>query len=164
MAQEKLSLEDFLEAVDPNNKPFIQELHKYFLDNGCKGTFEEKKSGPLASYKHTKLKRSIANVIFRKHGMLVRIYGENANKFQDFMNTLPQEMVQAIDNSGECKRLTQNLCSPKCTGYDFTIGDTHFQKCRYNCFEFLVNEESKPYITTFIENELRERTTVAVAH
>jgi len=158
MAAEKITYEQFLATVDESNNVFMEVLHNYFLENGCKGTYEEKKSGLLASYKHIKLKKVIANVLFRKKGMLVRIYGENINKYMDFMNSLPHEMVQSIQNAGDCKRLISNGCSTKCKGYDFLIGDNHFQKCRYNCFEFLVTDESRPHIMTFIENEIKQRT------
>jgi len=45
MAQEKISFEQFINVVDIDNKPFVQDLHNYLLDNGCKATFVEKKSG-----------------------------------------------------------------------------------------------------------------------
>ena len=158
MAQEKIGFEQFLEVVEAKYQDFIQDMHNYLLDNGCKEKIEEKKSGFLASYKHTKLKKSIANLLFRKKGMIVRIYGENANKYLDFLNTLPEGMLEAIDSASVCKRLVYNTCSPKCSGYDFIIGNEHFQKCKYNCFEFLVTEENNPYIKSFVEHELRERT------
>jgi len=160
MPQEKLSYEQFLEAIPTDCHAFVQDLHNYMLENGCKATFEEKKTSLLASYKHTKTKKAIINLLVKKHGLLVRIYGENAGKYPDFLNTLPEEMVQAIDNSGDCKRLVHNTCSPKCSGYDVTIGSVRFQKCRYNAFEFLVTGESNPFITAFIENELTEREVV----
>jgi hypothetical protein len=130
------------------------------LDMGCKVTIEEKKSGSLASYKHGKPPKAVANFLFRKAGLLVRIYGENINRYSDFLNTLPAEMVESIQSSSICKRLVQNTCSPKCRGYDFTIGNEHFQKCRYNCFEFLLNKKSNTYIKSFVERELKERTVV----
>jgi len=157
MAQEKVSFEKFLEAVEAENRGFILDLDEFMVSNGCKATIEEKKNGFLASYKHVKLKRSIINVLFRKAGMLVRIYGENAHNYLEFMNGLPKEMVESISGSGDCGRLVNNTCSTKCSGYDVTIGGERYQKCRYNAFEFLVTEESKPFIKLFIENELRER-------
>ena len=160
MENEKLNFEQFLEAVDTSHKSFIQDLHNYLINNSFKVTVEEKKSGFLASFKHAKLKKSIVNLLFRKKGMLVRIYGENANKYLDFLNTLPNEMMQTIANATICKRLVHNTCSPKCSGYDFTIGSERFQKCRYSCFEFLVTNENNPYIKSFIENETKERATV----
>ena len=161
MAQEKLNFEGFLEAAaDPKDRAFAQDLHGYLLENGCKAAFEEKKTGLLGSYKHTKTKRAIINLLLKKKGLLVRIYGENANKYLDFLHTLPAEMVESIDSASICKRLVHNTCSPKCSGYDVTIGGTRFQKCRYSCFEFLRTEESASYIRSFVENELGERTAV----
>jgi len=157
MATEKISFEQFLEAVDTNFQSFAQGLHNYLSDNGCKLTIEEKKSGYLASYKYGKPPRAMMNFLFRKAKMLVRIYGENIIKYHNFLNTLPPEMVQSIDDSGECGRLVNNTCSPKCSGYDFVIENKRFQKCRYNCFEFLVTNESIPFIKSFVENEINAR-------
>ena len=157
MAKEKVSFEQFMESVDVTNKDFVQDLHGYLLDNGCKVTFEEKKSGFLVSYKFGKPPRALLNFVFRKNGMLTRIYGERVNDYQDFINALPDAMVEAIEGSGICKRLVHNTCSPKCAGYDFVIGDNHHQKCRYNCFEFLMTDESNPFIKTFVEHEVTRR-------
>jgi len=153
----KINFDQFLEAVDTNYQPFVQNLHNYLQENACKVTFEEKKNGFLASYKYGKPPRAVANFLFRKNGMLVRIYGENIGGYADFLNNLPAEMVQSIENGGDCKRLVHNTCSPKCAGYDFTIRNQHFQKCRYSCFELLVTNENNPYIQSFIENEINER-------
>ena len=160
MAQEKLSFEQFLGEVDVNDKVFVQDLHNYLLDSGCKAAFEEKKTGLFGSYKHTKSKKSIINLLLKKRGLLVRIYGENANKYLDFLNTMPDEMVQAIEKASECKRLVYNTCSPKCSGYDVTIGGERFQKCRYGGFEFPLTKKNNPYIKSFVENEIRERAAV----
>jgi hypothetical protein len=153
----KINFEQFLQAVDTNNQPFVQGLHNYLLNNGCKVTFEEKKSGLLASYKHTKSKKALLNFVFRKQGIIVRIYGENAYKYLDFLNTLPEEMVQSIADATVCKRLVYNECSLKCGGYDVTIGGERFQKCRYSGFMFLVTDKSIPFIKSFVENEITER-------
>ena len=155
--KEKITIEQFLEAVEAEQRPFVSELHSYLLENGCKVTFEEKKSGYLASYKRGKPIRALANFVFRKEGMLVRIYGEHVGGYGGFLNTLPAEMVKSIESATLCKQLDHGGCSSKCRGYDFTIGDERFQKCRYDCFEFLVTGESSAKIKTFLENEIRER-------
>ena len=154
---EKITFEQFFETVDEDNKAFVTDLHNYLIDSGCKVTFEEKKNGYLASYKYGKPPKAILNFLFRKQGMLTRIYGERISGYPGLLNTLPNEMVQSIGNAGICKRLVHNTCSPKCSGYDFMIGDEHFQKCRYSCFEFLMTDASRPFIKTFTEHELKER-------
>ena len=160
MTHKKLSFEQFLEAVDTNCHDFVWDLHGYLFDNGYRATFEEKKTGLLGSYKHAKTKKSVINMLHKERGLLVRIYGENASKYLDFLNTLPEEMVQSIASASICKRLVHNTCSPKCSGYDVTIRNERFQKCRYSGFEFLVTEVSIPYIKSFVENEIKERATV----
>ena len=157
MAQEKLTYEQFLQAVEPGKQAYLQALHNHLLDNGCKATFEEKKTGLLGSYKHTKTKKSIINTLQKKQGLLIRIYGENIANYPDFFNTLPNEMVQAIDSAGDCKRMVSNTCSPKCIGYDVTIKGNRYQKCRYAAFEFLVTDESEQFIRQFVDNEVKER-------
>ena len=157
MAGEKITFEQFLQTVEAEYQAFVEALHSYLLENGCKVIFEEKKSGYLASYKYGKPPKSVANFVFRKNGILVRIYGEYIGGYPDFLNTLPSEMVQSIENAGICKRLVNGGCSPKCSGYDFTIAGKRLQKCRYNCFEFLVTNESESHIKAFVAHELKER-------
>jgi len=154
---EKMNFDDFTLALSINDQTFARDLHSYMLANGCKATFEEKKTSLLGSYKHTKTKKTVINVLAKKHGLLVRIYGENFGKYSDFLNTLPTEMVESINKAGDCGRLVNNTCGPKCTGYDFTIDNKRFQKCRYNCFEFLVTNDSNLFIKTFVEHELTAR-------
>lgn len=158
MSQEKISFEYFLEAVDESNRIFVQDLHCYLLDNGCKATFEVKKSGPLASYKHGKPPKALLNLLFRKTGMRGRIYGEHSSQYLDFLNTFPAEMVQSIADASDCRRLIHNTCNPKCVGYDITIGGERFQKCRYGGFEFLITEKSAPFIKSCVEHEIDART------
>ena len=158
MAKEEINFEQFLTAVEPPFQEFISSLHKYLTGNDCKTKFELKSSGFFVSYSHNK--KSIINLLFRKKGLIVRIYGENVNKYLDFMNTLPEEMFKAIEKAPKCKRLINpNDCNPKCPmGYDFTIKGKYFQKCRINCFMFDINSENNPYIKLFIENEIITRT------
>ncbi|MCL2363757.1 MAG: hypothetical protein FWC71_03735 [Defluviitaleaceae bacterium] len=157
MPKEKITYEQFFAVVDPHNQPFVQAIHDQLAQAGCKIAFEPKAIGFMASYKYGKPPKAFLNFVFRKHGMLARIYGECIAQYPEFLQSLPPEMTASIHKAGDCARLINDGCSPKCTGYDFHIGDTHFQKCRYSCFEFLVSPESKPYIQKFIELELKQR-------
>ena len=157
MAQEKISFAQFLKAVDDGCKEFVEELHNFVTENGCKVKFEEKKSGFLASYKIGKPQRALMNFVFRKNCMLTRIYGERIGSYPDFLNTLPPAMVESIGKAGMCGRLVNNTCSPKCTGYDFMINGERYQKCRYSCFLFLITDESIPFIRQFVEHEINGR-------
>jgi len=152
-----MSYQDFIMSLNAEQLAFVEDLNKYLMDSSCKATFEEKKSGMIASYKFGKPPKALIYMFFKKNGMLVRIYGENLDNYRDFLNTLPSQMVAEIDGASACKRLVSNGCSPKCTGYDFTIDAKHFQKCRYNCFEFLFTNETAPYIRVFVQKELSAR-------
>jgi len=153
--KEKLSLEQYLERCGNANVDFVQGLHDYMLENKGKVSFEVQKTSWLGSYKYKQ--RSVFNTLIKEHGLKVRIYGENIAAYPDFLQSLPAEMLDAIQQAAACKWLVHGKCSPKCGGYDFYIADEHFQKCRYNCFEFLLTETSKPFIKTFIEHEMAER-------
>ena len=157
MAQTKLNFDDFIKTVDREYQDFISELDQYLLDSGSKATFEEKKSGMLASYKVGKIKKALINLLFRKEGLRVRIYGENHQQYPNLLNELPEAMITEIRTASICRRIVLNQCSPKCAGYDFIVKGEHFQKCRYNCFEFLVTPTNIPYIKSLIEMELQAR-------
>jgi len=157
MPSEKIVFEQLLEAVEAEQQGFIEKLHNYLLEQGCKASYELKKNGPLASYKYGKPPRTLLNFIFRSGKILIRIYGENVNKYEDSLGDFPDEMVASIRTSGDCRRMVHNTCSTKCNGYDFMIKGERFQKCRYNCFELLVSGENNPYIKQFIAQELDER-------
>ena len=149
----KITFDDFITPMDKASVPYALELNEYLLANGCKATFEEKKTGLLGSYKHTKSKKVIGNFLLRKQGFLVRIYAEHMAGYRDFLETMPADLLQTLGDAPVCRRLVHNTCSPKCSGYDFTIGEQHFQKCRYACFEFVVTADNFDYLRAFVERE-----------
>ena len=151
--------DDFLATVDADNKDFVLKINEVLQNNNYKSKVENKASGFFVAYTHPKTKRNIMNFLFRKNGLLVRIYADNFNKYTDFLNLLPEEMEKEIAKSTICKRLINpNDCNPKCImGYDFSIRNTNYKKCRYSCFQFAVNPSSMPVLSDFIENERKER-------
>jgi len=157
MPTEKITFEQLLLAAAPDEQAYAQELHNYMLENGCKATFEEKKTSLLGSYKFGKPPKTVINLLLKKDGLHVRIYGEHIQQYTGFLQCMTTSMVAAIQKRGDCARLTHGGCSTKCKGYDFTIEEERYQKCRYNCFEFLVTEESGSCIMSFVKHELGER-------
>ena len=114
MAKEAIGFERFLDTVEPAHQVFVSDLHAYMIENGCKAKIESKANGYFVSYSRNK--RSVFNFLFRKKGMMVRIYGENAGKYQGFLDTLPDEMAMAIQKAGICKRfMDPDVCNPKCS-------------------------------------------------
>ena len=159
MAKIDYQFADFLMAVSDSNKDFVTQIHETLTQDGYKIKIEPKAIGFLIIYAHPKNKRSILNFVFRKSGMYIRLYGENCNKYADVLNRLPDSMVKQIEKSSMCKRFTDpQACYPSCpAGYDFFIGEKHFQKCRLFCFLLLVDGESAPLLLEMVEREKEER-------
>lgn len=156
MGKVKLSFEDFIKTVDDRDKAFVTELHDTLTANGCKIEIKEAKSGHMVSYILNK--KTVANFVFRKAGLIIRIYANHIQDYMAFLDTLPDSMVKTIAAAPVCKRLINpDDCNPKCaTGYDFLMRGERFQKCRINAFMFLLCEENNPYIKPFLEHELQQ--------
>lgn len=159
MLKEEIKFEDFLLNVNPVNIGFVNEMHDFMLQNGCTYKIEAAKSGHVLSYLLPKTKKVIANYVFRKTGMLVRIYGDNVGNYADILGTLPQSMVKAIEKAPACKRLLDpRKCNSRCPmGNVFGMGGKEYKNCRYSSFMFEVKDEHFEGIRKFIECELKER-------
>lgn len=159
MAKEKISFETFLNSVDDEYQEFIIGLNEYLTENDCVAEIEAKRSGYFVSYSYRKTKKAIVNFLFRKKGMVIRIYGGNVNRYIDIIDTLPDGMIASIKKASVCKRLIDpNTCSQTCSmGNDFIMKGERMQKCRNSCFMFDVSAENNPYIKTMIACELEER-------
>ena len=150
--------DDFIKSVEKDNVGFVNDLHKVIIDVGCKIEIKEAKSGYLVTYFYTKGKSKIAlmNYVFRKSGMLARIYARHIDEYQEVLDSLPDDMKKSVRESGDCKRLNGiSECSPTCTaGYDFILDSTRYMKCKNGAFFWKVNTQSTSYIKTIIEREL----------
>ena len=161
MPKSEFQFSDFFLEVPDENKDFVSTVHELFTNDGYKIKIEPKPIGYMLTYLHPKTKHSLLNFVFRKNGMYIRLYGANCNSYQDVLDRLPQSMVAQMKKAGDCPRLLgQDKCSSKCAmGYDFTIGDTRFQKCRIACFFLQVDEESMPFLLEMAQREKSERAT-----
>ena len=160
---EEYSFQDFITSVDSAYAAFTLEIHEALLnDDNCRFKVEKKASGFFVSYSHPKTKRSVLNFLFRKSGLLVRIYADCHNNYPEFIKNLPDYMEKEINKSPNCKRfLDPPGCNPKCVaGYDFSVGENRYKKCRFGCFQFSVNEDSIPIISELINKERHERNVV----
>ena len=146
----KHKIDDFIEAVEPTHQAFAKATHEVLNTSGYKMKIESKASGLFVSYSHPKTKRSILNFLFRKSGLLVRLYIDNSSSHFS-MDDLPASMEKEINKAPNCK-----MCSEKCNkGNKFLMRGQAYDKCRYNAFLFAVTEESKPILTKWIENEVK---------
>jgi hypothetical protein len=157
MVKKEHHIEDYINDISPDYADFILALHQQLTEAGCLLELKQAANGHVVSYR--KDKRIAANFVSRKKGPLIRIYGENVGKYAAFIETLPDNMMKAIAKTPACKRLLNSAeCSSRCPmGYDFTVKDERYQKCRYNCFLFEINADNLPHIKGLLENELRER-------
>ncbi len=155
MAKDTVTYEDFLNDVPLPYRAFVEQVNSSLLDAGYKSTFENKASGYLASYKHGKNRLAILNFVFRKKGMMARVYANHCDEYADYVATLPPALERVVAKASDCKRLLNpSDCSPTCSmGYRFSVGDNEYRKCRYNCFFFLVDDESVPVIAGLVERE-----------
>jgi hypothetical protein len=161
MPKEEVKFEDFLLNVSPANLGFVNEIHDFLLENGCSFKIEAAKSGHVLSYLLPKTKKVIVNYVFRKSGMIVRIYGANIGNYADFLSSLPNGMIKAIEKAPACKRLADpTKCNSRCPlGYVFDLSGKTYKNCRYNSFMFELKDEHFTAIRDFIEKELEERKT-----
>ena len=152
----KIMFDDFMMAVPVENQEFVKELHHKLMELGCRIEIKSAKSGYMVSYIYNK--KTVANYVFRKKGMLVRIYGVHVSDYENVLETLPDEMIHTIQTAPICKRLVNpNDCNPRCSmGYDFWLKGEHYQKCRNSAFLFLVCPQNNPSIQSLVLHEVEE--------
>ncbi|KMZ52715.1 hypothetical protein [Dorea sp. D27] len=157
MEKEKGSFKEFLAAVAPEQQAFVERLNNKLVEQGCDLVIKEAKSGYTASYRLEK--KTVMNWVFRKSGILARIYGDNAKKYEDTIASLPADMQKKMTSARDCKRLMEpNACSDTCVkGFVYTLnGDTH-KKCRNDGMFFLLTDESAEHIAGLVCAEVAAR-------
>lgn len=149
----KLGFEDFIAAVAAENQEFVRELHAKMTELGCKMEVKAAKSGFVVSYSLNR--KTIANYVFRKKGMIARIYAAHVNQYIEALEDLPEELVQTVKAAPDCKRMIDpDSCNPKCPmGYDFLLKGERYRKCRSNAFMFPVCGGNNPFIGTLMLKE-----------
>lgn len=160
MAKEEFSFENFIASVSPDILGYVNDTHEYLLANGCACKVTAATNDLVASYSHVKSKKVIFNYVFRKKGLVIRIYGDHVAAYADRLDQLPDNMTAAIDKAPVCKRMIDpTKCNSRCgMGYAFDLKGKEHKKCRYNCFMFEVKEENYEAIRHMLEWELKERT------
>ena len=150
----KIEFNDFITSVPVESQDFVKELHNRLTELGCRTEIKSAKSGYMVSYIYNK--KTISNYVFRKKGMLVRIYGAHAGQYEKLLETLPDEMIHAVQDAPICKRLAvPDSCNPRCSmGYDFRLKGERYQKCRNGAFMFLVCPQNNTYIQSLILSEI----------
>jgi len=151
----KIPFGDFIAAVDITHLDFVNSLHGYLTEKGCKVEVKEAANGYVTSYSCGKPKRTIFNYVFRKSGLMMRLYIDNAAAYAQTLASLPDSMKAEIKKAGICKRLIDPAkCNSRCKGgFDFLLDGEQQQICRF-ALMFLVNDETKPHLKDIIEKEV----------
>ena len=99
------------------------------------------------------------NWVFRKSGVLARIYGDNARKYEDIIASLPADMQKKMTASRDCKRLIDpKACSDTCVkGFVYNLNGNTYKKCRNDGMFFLLTDESAQHIADLVCAEVAVR-------
>lgn len=157
MAKVKASFQEFLSAVAPEYQAFVEELNDKLTTQGCDLVIKEAKSGYTASYQLEK--KTVMNWVFRKAGVLARVYGDNVGKYEDIVDSLPADMQKKMITSRDCKRLIDpNECSPTCVkGFVYSLNRNTHKKCRNDGMLFLLMNETAEHIARLVCAEVAVR-------
>lgn len=156
MSKEECNFKDFMQSVDPIHRDFFTEVDKLLTDKGYLPKIELKKTGYAVSYFNKNIKRTIANFVTRKKGILMRIYADNTDQYMDIFSGLPESMVKEINKAQDCKRMIDpTACNPKCKmGVTIMLENELRKKCRYSALLFLVQQEKYQHIKSILNSEL----------
>lgn len=159
MAANVIAFEEFLMAVPQGQRAFVADLHDDLSGRGYTFKITEKASGYLLSYNHPATKNVLLNYVFRKSGILMRLYADEIVSYMALLQELPAAMKEKVAKAPNCRRmLDPAACNPRCKmGYDFLMDDQRHQKCRMNAFLLLIDEESAPHLLGLVKQEVAAR-------
>ena len=159
MTKTKRTIEDFIETVEESYKDFVRELSDILLSEEYKQRIQMTKNGLSVSYTKPNMKWRLLGLSVKEHQLFIHINAEHYKKYSELLNNMPEDVIEHLDNTHVCLKLKDiNKCWKSCEpGYDFKVGDKHYQACRYDCFKTKVTKESIPFFLELVEREIRER-------
>ena len=160
MPKQVISFSDFLNLAEASYEAPINTLHNYLQENDCIWKIREAASGYVVSYIHKPTKRTVANFLFRKKVLMLRVYADNILSYEDKVLNWPSSMKDIIRQGGNCSRLSDpNACNSRCLkGFDFMLEGERQQKCRcHMAFTFPLEEETNPHLLEIMQDEIKAR-------
>ena len=154
--------QDFLNFLDNTHSAhtgFVLDIHKQLTGLGCRFKVTITKAFPFqVAYTRPGSRKGILNFYLRKKGLKIRVTIIDPAGHAETLHRLPPNMLAQMDSQNPCRKLTEGCeCLETCSGFDFYINDTHYQKCRFDCFKFDVDGESIPFFIALLERELDAR-------
>ena len=152
-----ITFEDFLLTVPAEHQPFAFKLDEALGALGCTFSAKEAKSGYVISYQWQK--KTVMNWVFRKSGMLARIYGDNAGRYEPLIAALPEDMQTKMTSAPDCRRLIDpSVCSKTCVmGMVYDLNGQTYKKCRVNGMFFPLTAKSAAHIQDLVGAEIAAR-------
>jgi len=162
MAKAKYQFEDFLMNVNTDDKDFVANIHEMLLQGNYKAKIQVTKSnGFQLSYHQPKIKTVAGRILtffFLEDELVVRLEGKHHKQYLNVSNAQPQRSVNQIKKAEDCIKFGDpEKCWKGCIGYEFDIGENHYQKCIIQCFQLKVDSPSMPYLLQLIECESKAR-------
>lgn len=156
MSKAECTFKDFVDSADPNHRDFFADVDIILTDKGYLPKIELKKTGYAVSYFNKKLKRTIANFVTRRKGILMRVYADNTDQYMNIFSDLPDSMAKEIKKAQDCKRMIDpTACNSKCKmGISIVLNDELHKKCRYSALMFLVQPDKYDFLKSILNNEL----------
>jgi len=135
---------EFISEVPDACKTFVTEAHEAMVKAGYKSKIVKKPGGSTAAYAHPKTKQVLAQFFFRKKVLHLYLYVVFFGDFNGYLDKLPRSVSDQLGVFNDCKRLhNPDACNPKCPmGYDFTVSDVRYRKCKYGRVTVVMNKES----------------------
>jgi len=141
--------------VDEAGKKFVEELNALLEKKSCSAKIADVKDGvSKITYERPGTKRSLVSLTIGRD-VLIHIYGERINEYINDMMSLPAPILNSIKRGKACVALNTGICTKCVGGYEFTVGDMKYNKCRYENFRFRVNDRTAAHLMKMVMNEIK---------
>jgi len=159
MGKVKYTFEDFIKERGKDHEDFYRDLHACLTGEGYMAKVDQKKTGYFLSYIDKASKKTLLNVVSRKKGSFLRLYGDHSDQYMDHMRGLRASMVDDLKKGLACKRMVDSsVCNPRCKmGIPIMIDDQIYNKCRNSAMFFFIEADKYEDLKDLISCEVQAR-------
>ena len=150
-----MRLAEYTTNVDETGKKFVDELNSLLEKKSCTAKIADIKDGvSKITYERPGTKRSLVSLTIGRD-VLIHIYADRIKEYINDLMSLPAPILNAIKRGKACDPSKTGVCAKCVGGYEFTVGDMKYNKCRYENFRFRVNERTAAHLMKMVMNEIR---------